>query len=190
MRKTLMITVMASALCVGNAFAQGEAVNADDVLQKTVVAKEEALSPGNDSVGEGELVDPVIVGIEAAKAENADKAVLDKKTALAKKMHEIRPTRIQVDGAVKRASMMLPENERTSFVNVMNSMLNYNAIERISMDAMVETYTLKELEVMVDYYSKPEALTASVKMGYWAKAVQPEITRMVDKAIMRIKTGQ
>ncbi len=190
MHKTLIMTLMAGFLFIGNSFAQGEAVNADDILKKPAPASEGKIKFLESDAKVDELIDPVIVGIEQAKAENVDKAVLDKKTALAKKMHEIRPTRIQVDAAVKRASVMLPENERTSFVNVMNSMLNYNAIERISMDSMVETYTLKELETMVDYYSKPEALTASLKMGYWVKAVQPEITRMIDKAIMRIKTGQ
>jgi hypothetical protein len=115
--------------------------------------------------------------------------ILEKKVALARKMHEINPTRDQVDSAISRASFSLPENQRQPFVAAMQTVLNYNAIERISIDAMVDVYSLKELESMVEYYSKPEAQSASKKLQEWAGQVQPEVTRMIDKAIMRVRTG-
>ncbi len=125
-----------------------------------------------------------------AMAENEDEAMLVKKLELAKAMHKIRPTREQVNSAVRRASLNLPQQERVSFVMAMGSMLNYNAIERISVDAMVETYSYKELEAMVEYFSKPEAKSASKKVPSWAMKVHPEIVRMIDRAMMRLKTGQ
>ncbi len=125
-----------------------------------------------------------------AKAENEDEEILAKKIKLAKEMHNIRPTREQVDSAVRRAALKLPEHERASFMTAMRSMLNYNAIERISIDAMIETYSYKELKSMVEYFSKPEAKSASRKIAPWARKVQPEIVRMIDRAMMRIRTGQ
>ncbi len=167
-------------------FAQNnEAVNADDILSpKTAPSKNANRDVLLDAKNNLEK------GLVEAKKENEDKDILAKKIELAKKMHHIRPTRVQVDAAVKRAAQNLPSFERQNFIVAMQSMLNYNAIERISIDAMVETYTLAELKAMVDYFSRPEAVSASAKMESWAKAVQPEIIRMIDRAMMRIKTGQ
>lgn len=112
------------------------------------------------------------------------------KVELAKKMHQIRPTAEQIDAAIKQVAGSLPEMQRKGFVDTMTESLNYNAIERISIDAMVDVFTLKELELMVDYYTKPEAMSASDKMGDWAKIVQPEIARLIDKALMKIRLGE
>lgn len=192
LKKVMMLTLV---VCGGglytssNAFAQSEAVNADDFLQKQNVGADVPVQAQGFNEAKKELSD-VEKGIMAAKAELKDKTVLAKKIALAKEMHKIRPTRDQVNSAVLRASSSLPANQRASFIGAMKSMLNYNAIERISLDAMIETYTLKELDSMVEYYSKPEAKSASDKVLSWARVIQPEIVNMIDKAMMRIRTGQ
>lgn len=193
--KIMMLSAGTVLLLCGGAmpgYAQeGQAQSADDFLSGNGGASSAASS---STQGGGEQKSPERIAIEKsmeeAKAELQDKEVAAKKLELAKQMHEIRPTRDQVDAAVNRAATMLPQYEQRSFVNAMKTMLNYNAIERISIDAMVETYTLKELEAMVAYYSLPEAKSASFKMGAWAQRVQPEIVRMIDKAMIRIRTGQ
>ncbi len=186
MRKILTLTLPAMIAMSAPVYAQGQAVNADDILQKDAGPAPSQNAQAAPTADQNNLE----ATLKAAQEENKDEAILAKKKVLAKEMHKIRSTRSQVDSAVRRAATMLPENERAPFINVMSGMLNYNAIERISMDAMVETYTLRELEVMVDFYSQPEALSASIKMGVWAQKVQPEIARMIDKAILRIRTGQ
>lgn len=175
----LLLACVAVAVNGASVLAQdGVAQSADEVLSQptppAAAAPEKAEEKKEDSVAKKELEDPEI---------------LKKKLALAKKMHEIRPTGDQVRSAVERAAGGLPDYERQPFIAAMNGVLNYNAIERISMDAMIEVYTLAELEVMVDYYSKPEAISASEKMDDWAAKVQPEISRLIDKAIIRVRTG-
>lgn len=178
-----------AAFCVAFApmasYAQnGEAVNADDILTP------KTQEPSNGASQAAPMESDVEKSLAAAKAENDDKDVLAKKIELARQMHHIRPTRTQVDSAVMSAAMTLPTSERQNFIITMKSMLNYNAIERISIDAMVDTYTLVELELMVEYFSKPEAVSASAKVQNWARKVNPDIVRMIDEAIMRIRTGQ
>lgn len=108
---------------------------------------------------------------------------------LARKMHEFRPCKMQVDGAIGQVSAMLPEREREAFKMAMKQVLNYKAIEELSVDAMAQTYTEAELQAMVEYYAKPEARSASDKAGDYAAKVQPEIVEMIDKAMMRMRTG-
>ncbi|MBI1300046.1 MAG: hypothetical protein GC137_00165 [Alphaproteobacteria bacterium] len=161
-----------------------EPVNADEFLrQQTDVEPVQKESQSQEP-------SEVQKSVEAAKKELEDKDVRQRKIVLASKMHEIRPTREQVDAAVLRAAASLPPARRESFVFAMKSVLNYNAIERISVDAMIETFTLLELESMVEYYSKPEAKSASDKIPAWASVVQPEIINMIDKAMIRVRTGQ
>lgn len=178
-----ILTIFALFLLIGSqqVFAEGDAESADQFLSKQSEQEKESK---NTELSE------VDASIAAAKAELEDEAVLAKKVELAKKMHAIRPTREQVDAAVDRAAMSIPQFQRAAFIASMRSVLNYNAIERISIDSMVETYTLKELEAMVAYYSTPEAISASKKVGRWAQAVQPEIIHMIDKAMLRVRTGQ
>jgi len=182
---------------------EGEAVDVDSLLMRKTTVPEakqtlnekKALSRPNKGASKDQKVikdaeRALEEAVAEAKAENEDDALLAKKIKLAKEMHKIRPTREQVNSAVRKASMSLSEYEQASFISAMESMLNYNAIERISVDAMVETYSHKELVSMVEYFSKPEAMSASKKILPWARKVQPEIAHMIDRAMMRIRTGQ
>lgn len=159
--------------------ASGEAVSADRLLaDRAPAAEEKAQEPKESQEKKAEEQKPV-----------QDPATLNKRLELAQKMHEIRPTRDQVDSAIRRAAESIPSQDRQAFMAAMSTVLNYKAIERISIDAMAEVYTIAELEAMIEYYSKPEAKSATSKIRDWAAIVQPEINRIIDKAMMRVRTG-
>ncbi len=185
--RLLALTCLSMALPFTAVIAQdGTAVDADEILRNQPARTAPPTAATGTDLRDVELEQ----GLAEAKAELEDEAVLKKKVELAKTMHVIRPTRDQVEAAVNRVALRLAPQDRQNFIIAMRASLNYNAIERISIDAMVETYTLKELESMVEYYSKPEAESASRKIGSWAGQVQPQIAKMLDEAMMRIKTGQ
>ena len=129
--------------------------------------------------------------MSATEAPKQDPADLDKRMALAKKWHDLMPVSVrdQINAAIDQAANTQPEKEREIFKANMKNILNYQAIEKISIDAMAEIYTAAELEALVDYYSKPEAKTANEKYPIYANKVYPEITRMLDQAMMRARTG-
>jgi hypothetical protein len=118
-----------------------------------------------------------------------DAGSLEKRLELATKMHEFRPAREQVDNAINAVSERLPEADRENFKAAMQGALNYKAIEKISIDAMAETFTEEELTAMVEYYSKPEARSVTDKYPEYQQKVGPEIIQMIDKAMMRVRTG-
>ncbi|MGH1399089.1 MAG: hypothetical protein ACRBCT_07740 [Alphaproteobacteria bacterium] len=108
---------------------------------------------------------------------------------LAQKMHEFRPVAGQVEGAVEQFAQRQPEAQRAAFKTAMLSVLNVEALEKKSVQAYVDTFTLPELEAMVEYYAKPEARSASDKFNDYAAIIYPEIIKMLDSAAMRVKTG-
>lgn len=180
--KILALALLGGFLVVGPAYAAeeaaaGEAVSADKLLADRT-PKEEPKAEAKPA--EEPAPKP---------ASKQDPSTQAKRLELAEKMHEIRPTRDQVDSAIRRASESVPPKDKEAFIAAMSTILNYKAIERISIDAMAEVYTVAELEAMIEYYSKPEAKSATAKIRDWAAIVQPEINRIIDKAMMRVRTG-
>jgi len=140
------------------------------------------------------LVGVPSIAQEAAKEEAQVEApadpTYDERIALAKKMHELRPVREQVEQAINQYAQTRPQGERESFKSTMRNVFNMRALEKISIDAYAETFTAPELSAMVEYYSKPEAISASDKFGNYAGIVYPEIVRMLDRAAIRVRTGE
>ena len=132
----------------------------------------------------------MIAIVLATPARAEDPGSEAKRYELAREMHKLRPTRDQVYAAIDQMAQAQPESEREAFRTAMRNILNYEAIEKISIDAMAETYSEKELTAMVEYYSKPEALSAAQKDPQYAQKVYPEIVRMLDQAMMRVRTGK
>jgi len=127
---------------------------------------------------------------EQAQAESPADPTYDERIALAKKMHELRPVREQVEQAINQYAQTRPQGERESFKSTMRNVFNMRALEKISIDAYAETFTAPELSAMVEYYSKPEAISAGEKFDNYAGIVYPEIVRMLDRAAIRVRTGE
>lgn len=122
---------------------------------------------------------------QAAEPEND----VAQRIELAEKILEVRPVKPQIDGAIDQYLSGVPEINRNDLGRTIRAMISYKALEKIALDAYVEVYTTKELEAMYDYYKKPESLTAANKAGQFGQMIMPEIIRMLDKAMMRVKTG-
>ena len=133
---------------------------------------------------------PAFAEDEAAAPAVAEDPTYEERIALATKMHELRPVREQVDHAIAQYAQSRPEGERESFKSAMRNVFNIKALEKISIDAYAETFTVEELRAMVEYYSKPEAISASDKLNSYAAIVYPEIVRMLDRAAIRVRTGE
>lgn len=115
---------------------------------------------------------------------------LDRRIELAKEMHELRPTRDQVYAAIDQFAQVRPEAERDAFKSAMRNVFNVKVLEKISTDAYVDTYTVEELEAMVEYFNKPVARSAAAKSDAYTSIVYPEIVKMLDRAAMRVRTGK
>ncbi|MBL4803596.1 MAG: DUF2059 domain-containing protein [Alphaproteobacteria bacterium] len=111
---------------------------------------------------------------------------------LAERMLEIRPAEKQIDRAidtyVKNYMFNAAEEDKEVFRTAMKRLMNPKALEKVAVDAYAETFTLEELEAMVDYYSKPEAQSASDKQRQLNSRIGPEIANMMDRALIRLRT--
>lgn len=129
------------------------------------------------------------ISILPVSAHAQDDADFNARVEVAKKLQEIKPVGKQIDAALEVIARQYPEDQREPFLTAMKRLINYNAIEKISLDAMVDTYSLKELQRMYDFYSSPEAASIAEKTPKYEEKVRPEISRMIDKTLMRVRTG-
>ena len=110
----------------------------------------------------------------------------------AKKMLEIRPADAQLSRAldmyIEQYMFNDTPEDRIRFRDALLKTINAKALEKFAVDAYAETFTLLELRSMVEYYSKPEAQSAGLKMNALNSKISPEIVRMLDQALMRVKT--
>lgn len=126
---------------------------------------------------------------QQAAAPSADEAALQRRLELATEIQELRPAKERIESAIERYTARIEPAKREVYRSALRNVFNYKALEKISIDAYADIYTEDELKAMLEYYRKPESKTAAEKTGQYADRVYPEIIRMLDRAMMRVKTG-
>ncbi len=115
---------------------------------------------------------------------------MDQRVALAEKMHDIWPVRPKVEEALDIAAQSFPEAERAAFKAGMRKAIKYDQLEEESIAAMAKIFTVPELQKMVDFYGSPEGRAVSAKTGDYAEMLQPVMTKMLDQALLQVRTGR
>ncbi|MBN8521125.1 MAG: DUF2059 domain-containing protein [Alphaproteobacteria bacterium] len=115
---------------------------------------------------------------------------MDQRVALAEKMHDIWPVRPKVEEALDVAAQSFPEEERAAFKAGMRKAIKYDQLEEESIAAMAKIFTVPELQKMVDFYGSPEGRAVSAKTGDYAEMLQPVMTKMLDQALIQVRTGR
>lgn len=110
--------------------------------------------------------------------------------ALAEKMHDIWPVRTKVEDALEIAAQSFSEDKRDSFKAGMRKVIKYDQLEEESIAAMAKIFTVAELQKMVDFYGSPEGKSVSAKTDDYMKALEPVMTKMLDQALIEVRTGQ
>jgi hypothetical protein len=117
---------------------------------------------------------------------DADRA---RRIELAQAMNNIRPAKIQVQEAVNQIAQNLPPLDRDRFMRMVDKAFDYGKLEKLSVETMADLFTAAELQKMVDYFSSPEGEAISRKLPQYQAKLQPEIIKMLDKAMMEQRTG-
>ncbi len=130
----------------------------------------------------------VMVMSVGALAQDGD-ADLQKRIELAQKMHEIKPLNVQVEAAIEQLSKRYPEEKRALFVSKMMQTFDKSTLTEISVNAMAETFTVAELEKMIDFHGSAEGKAITEKMPIYQSIVEPELVKKIDAALMDVRTG-
>lgn len=109
--------------------------------------------------------------------------------ALAEKVNAANPVTRQLEASVLRIATEWGLAEKEKFRREMMATIDLPAMEKASAQAMADTFTKEELQVMLEYYNRPEASKIMEKMPIYQGLMQPGISREIDKALMKLRTG-
>jgi len=119
---------------------------------------------------------------------------VEKRLELADEILALNPPRDQVRAAVTSfvdTQLMTYKPEEKEIIRVkMLEIINYRALEQLSREAYAEIFTEKELAAMLEYYAKPESISARDKVPEFNQRIYPEIIKMLDTAYMKARTAQ
>jgi len=129
-----------------------------------------------------------------AQIESADETLTDKalesRLELSKQMHKIWPVRPKIENALDAIAEQIDPQNRMRFKSEMRKAINFNTVEQSSIEAMADIFTAEELTAMIAFYGSKEGRSVSFKTDDYAKALQPVLTKMLDKAVLDTKLGQ
>lgn len=173
MIRILGIFATISLFLVFPAYAQEDA---DAVLAEQGITAEEAEQIAEESS-------------EATPKPALPKDKYEERLNLARKMHEIWPVRPRVEDALDAVAEQVPAAERLKFKAGMRKGIKFQALEEASIDAMADIFTVKELKAMIEFYGSKEGRSVSHKTSDYERALQPEMIKMIDKALLDAKLG-
>lgn len=130
-----------------------------------------------------------LVALQAQAQTAAQNPDMQKRVALAARMADLTPPRAAVDDAIQAIASRAAPEDRAKEQQAMSAAFDYPAFRQIVITRMAETFTTPELQKMVDYNSSPEAQSIAKKMPAYQTSLQPDMTRMLDVALMVARTG-
>lgn len=129
------------------------------------------------------------VPAEGAVSMPAEAPIPEANMALAKQMHEIWPIRTRIESAIDAVSERFPEDKQAQVKATIRKSIQYDQVEEESIKAMASTFTEDELKAMVEFYGSEAGRSISAKTQDYELAMRPVIVKMLDKAMLDLKTG-
>lgn len=118
-----------------------------------------------------------------------DAAVSQERLQLAQKMHEIWPVRTRIESAISHVAVNFPEEKQAEAKAAMRKSIQFDQVEEESIKAMARVFTEDELKAMIAFYGSETGRSVSAKTVDYEMALRPIMTKMMDKAMLDLRTG-
>lgn len=123
-------------------------------------------------------------------SEEVNEENYEKRLELSRQMHEIWPIRPKVESVLDAIAQQIEPTKRLRLKSALREALEFKALEEASIDAMAEIFTEDELKAMIGFYGSKEGRSVSHKTEDYEKALEPILTKMMDKALLNLKLGE
>lgn len=128
-------------------------------------------------------------GVSAFAQDDPADPGLAKRLELATELNKVMSPRENIEMAVGKVSESLPETQRRDFVEDTIASFDFERLNEKAIKSMAEVFSQKELEKMLDYFGSEEAKSIATKMPVYQELIAPELSAMVNTAIMRLRMG-
>ncbi|SHG92998.1 DUF2059 domain-containing protein [Ferrimonas marina] len=97
------------------------------------------------------------------------------KLEAAKRYLATTPVSETLDELAEKMSAQMPPAHRARFIQVMTEQLDHSRLEQASLEALVHTFTLEELNALADFYGSEVGKAVVAKMGDYMAIMMPLI---------------
>jgi hypothetical protein len=116
-----------------------------------------------------------------AKADETQ--TLAQKLTLAQKYADLMPVDEQIVSTIDALAVQIPLDQRTVFRSIMERTIKVDRLESVSQMALVEIFSVEELEALVGFYSTKEGQSVNRKMTDYQEAIRPVLEQMVRESV-------
>lgn len=135
------------------------------------------------------LQSPVLAADSATPAAAVSASERAERIKYATDFADIKPIREAIDRDIEAAAMGMTDDEKEEFMRFVQLRIDYEKIEKESIDMMADMFTVPELKAMVTYYGSPEGKSAEDKAMVYTSKIGPQIASAIDGALMDAKLG-
>ncbi len=125
---------------------------------------------------------PLLLSQNIISAEISLENTLENREAQAERYLEVNSAREIFQDIAARTQNALPESERESFLNMLTKHLDLEVLNDTMSQSLIKHFTAKEIAVLADFYSQPEAKSAMSKMGIYMADIMPVVQMEMIKA--------
>ena len=100
------------------------------------------------------------------------------------------PPMEMVNQTVDQLAAQLPEDRRDEFKKTLAKVLSSDRIEKITLDAIVKHFTVKEINALTAFYGSPEGRSITKKFSSYMADVMPVIQQELTKVVGEVHTDQ
>ena len=127
--------------------------------------------------------------VSAAEALPATEQPTPAQLELAKKMHEIWPIRTRIETAINAVAQNAPLAKQAELKAALRKSIQFDQVQEESIRAMASTFSEDELKAMVEFYGSEAGRSISAKTQDYEMMMRPVLVKMMDKAMLDLKTG-
>lgn len=102
--------------------------------------------------------------------------------------YELNPTWRFVSDAIREQAVNMSDKRKLIFVTAMEKMIDREVLKQKSIPVIIDTFTVDELQLLIKFYSQSDIRKALAKEQTYARKIGPDVTQMLDKALLRMKT--
>lgn len=99
----------------------------------------------------------------------------------------VMPLDQQVNEFTQNIAQNLPDDKRELFRGIMKKNIDIVQLRAAAAEALLKTYTVPEMKLLLDFYSKPETRIIMGKMSEFAAVLAPSVEAMVKKGVEESK---
>jgi len=100
------------------------------------------------------------------------------------------PVQKMIDEMISGVKKTIPVEQQSEFDAFIRKTLRADFIERISVNGMVKTFTVREIDAMTAFYGTPEGRSIQNKMGTYMAEVMPEIQQEMVRALQEMMNNK